>query len=167
MNKEFEDATSDDINWNAVSLGAQYEISVTERLSKSRMKAFVPFVEKRGNWKDRKKRIAFPPFHGYLFVRFRNRSVEKLAVLKTPRMVHFMGHSPAEHEVVPGDQVFSLKRLVENKEAPDHYSYLKEGKKVRIKNGPLARQRQHKSTGQGFLSLCSRLTSRSRGSRFR
>ncbi|MBI5192984.1 MAG: antitermination protein NusG, partial [Nitrospirae bacterium] len=36
------------------------------------------------------------------------------------------------------EQIISLKRLLESKEALDLYPYLKEGQGVRIKNGPLA-----------------------------
>jgi transcription termination/antitermination protein NusG len=127
-----------ELQWYAVHVRSRHEFSVTERLVRSGTDAFLPTVERQRRWKDRKKLIAFPLFPGYLFVHINKNNHEKLAVLKTPGIVRFIGQTPGEPEPVPDEQVVSLKRLVESKEALDPYPYLKEGNRVKIKSGPLS-----------------------------
>lgn len=134
----FDENTAVELKWYVVHVRSRHEFSVSERLVKSGMDAFLPAVERLRRWKDRKKLITFPLFPGYLFVRIRKNNDEKLAVLKTPGVVRFIGQTPGEPEPVPDEQIQSLKRLVECKEALDPYPYLKEGNKVKIKSGPLA-----------------------------
>jgi transcription antitermination factor NusG len=128
----------EELCWFVVHVRSRHEFSVTERLVKSGMDAFLPVVERLSRWKDRKKLISFPLFPGYLFVKIRKSNHEKLTVLKTPGVVRFIGQTPGEPEPVPDDQILSLKRLVESKETLDPYPYLKEGNRVKIRSGPLS-----------------------------
>ena len=137
MHDEQENMISEAMHWYAVNVRSRHEFIVTERLMKSGIEDFLPIVERLRHWKDRKKLVAFPLFPGYLFVRIRKNNSEKLTVLKTPGVVRFIGLTPADPEPVPDDQVLALKRLVESKETLDPHPYLKEGNRVKIKNGPL------------------------------
>lgn len=127
-----------ELQWYVVHVRSRHEFSVTERLVKSGIDAFLPIVERLRRWKDRKKLIAFPLFPGYLFVNMPKNNSMKLTVLKTPGVVRFIGLTPGEPEPVPDEQILSLKKLVESKEALDPYPYLKEGNRVKIRSGPLA-----------------------------
>ena len=126
-----------DMHWYVVHVRSKHEFTVEERFRKSEIEAFLPIVERLRQWKDRKRLIAFPLFPGYLFVHIPMDNASKLSVLKTPGVVRFIGLTAAEPEPVPDDQVQSLIRLVESKEALDPYPYLKEGNRVKIKSGPL------------------------------
>ena len=57
-----------ELQWYVVHVRSRHEFSVTERLVKSGIEAFLPIVERLRRWKDRKKLLAFPLFPGYLFV---------------------------------------------------------------------------------------------------
>jgi len=138
MDAEPNDKAVGEFYWYVVHVRSRHEFSVTERLMKSGIDAFLPMVDRLSRWKDRKKRISFPLFPGYLFVKIRKHNEGMLTVLKTPGVVRFIGQVPGEPEAVPDDQILSLKRLVESKDTLDPYPYLKEGNKVKIKNGPLA-----------------------------
>jgi transcription elongation factor/antiterminator RfaH len=138
MNIHPEINSSEELKWYVVHVRSRHEVSVTERLVKLGVDAFLPVIERMRRWKDRKKLISFPLFPGYLFVRISRNQSEKLTILKTPGVVRFIGRIPGEPEAVPDEQILSLKRLVESKETLDPYPYLKEGNKVKIKNGPLA-----------------------------
>ena len=127
-----------ELRWYAIHVRSRHEFSVAERLAKLGIDAFLPIVERLSRWKDRKKLIAFPLFPGYLFVNISNDNIMKLSVLKTPGVVRFIGVTPGEPEPIPAEQILTLKKLVESKEALDPYPYLKEGNKVKIKSGPLA-----------------------------
>ncbi len=124
--------------WYAVHVRSRHEFKVLGRLTKAGIDAFLPVVERLNKWKDRKKLVSFPLFPGYLFVHIHKIYDTMLAVLKTPGVVRFIGIIPGEPEPVPEEQIISLKKLIENKEALDPYPYLKEGQRVRIKKGPLA-----------------------------
>lgn len=109
-----------------------------ERLSSAGIEAFLPFVKRLRKWKDREKTVSFPLFPGYLFVHIHAGSQQRLDVLKTKGVVRFLGAMPGEPEPVHEEQIISLKTLIENDIPLDPYPYLKEGQRVRIKNGPLA-----------------------------
>lgn len=126
------------LHWFAVHVRSRHEFRVFDRLTQAGIEAFLPAVERLSRWKDRKKLIDFPLFPGYLFVRISKDYHDMLAVLKTNGVVRFLGLIPGEPEPVPDDQISSLKKLVENKEALDPYPFLIEGQRVRIRKGPLA-----------------------------
>jgi transcription antitermination factor NusG len=125
------------INWFAVNVRSRHEFQVSERLGGSGIETFLPTMEKLRVWKDRKKSLQFPLFPGYLFVHTDTSHHARLTVLKTKGVVRLLGTVPGEPEPVPEDQIFSLKKLVETKAALDPYPYLNEGRRVRIKKGPL------------------------------
>ncbi|TAN45237.1 MAG: UpxY family transcription antiterminator [Nitrospirae bacterium] len=124
--------------WFAVHVKSRHEFKVQERLAKSGIEVFLPVVERLSKWKDRKKLVEFPMFNGYLFVHIHRAHGAMLTVLKTPGVARFIGLTPGDPEPVPDEQIESLKKVVENKEAIDPYPYLKEGNRVRIKRGALS-----------------------------
>jgi len=111
---------------------------VQERLQLKGVVSFLPSVEKLRKWKDRKKLVAFPLFPGYIFVRIENNPHSMLNVLKVKGVVRVICNIPGEPAPIPDDQIASLQKLVENREALDPYPYLNEGQKVRIAKGPLS-----------------------------
>jgi transcription antitermination factor NusG len=124
--------------WFAVHTRSRHEFQVSERLTLKGIEAFLPTVERLRKWKDRKKLIDFPLFPGYLFVHIPKRPQDILSVLKVKGTVRLLSSAPGEPEPIPDEQIISLKKLVENKEALDPYPYLTEGQKVRIRRGPLS-----------------------------
>ncbi len=124
--------------WYAITVRSRHEFKVLDRLSKAKVEAFLPIVERLSQWKDRKKAVNFPLFPGYLFVHIHNNREDKLTVLKTTGVVRFLGTIQGGPEPIPEEQIISLKRLVESKEPLDAYPYLKEGQRVRIKRGLFA-----------------------------
>lgn len=124
--------------WYAVHTRSRHEFQVFERLTLKGVEAFLPSVERLRKWKDRKKLVVFPLFPGYLFVHIPKTIQEILSVLKVKGVVRLLSAAPGEPIAVPDDQIISLRKLVENKEALDPYPYIEEGQRVRIKSGPLA-----------------------------
>ncbi len=123
--------------WYAVHVRSRHEFQVFERLSMKGVEAFLPTVEKLSRWKDRRKKIVFPLFPGYLFVHTTRESHNLLSVLKVAGVVRIISTIPGEPDTIPEDQILSLKKLVDNKGELDPYPYLNEGQRVRITNGPL------------------------------
>jgi transcription antitermination factor NusG len=125
-------------SWYAIHVRSRHEFQVFERLTIKGIEAFLPAIERLRKWKDRKKIINFPLFPGYLFVHIPKRTQDILSVLKIKGVVRLLSSEPGNPEPIPDEQIISLKRLLENKEALDPYPYLTEGQRVRIKNGPLS-----------------------------
>ncbi len=124
--------------WYAVHVRSRHEMQVYKRLTLKGVKAFLPSVEKQRKWKDRKKMVAFPLFPGYLFVYITRESHSLLSVLKVKGVVRMLCTLPGEPDPIPEEQINSLQRLVENKEALDPYPYLNEGQNIQITKGPLS-----------------------------
>jgi len=124
--------------WYAVHTRSRHEFQVFDRLTMKGIEAFLPTIERIRKWKDRKKLIAFPLFPGYLFVHITKDPNGRLSVLKIKGVVRLLSSMHGEPEPIPDEQIISLKKLVENKEALDPYPYLTGGQRVRIKRGPLS-----------------------------
>ncbi len=125
-------------HWYAVHVRSRHEFQVTGRLSQKGIEIFLPTVERLRKWKDRKKLIEFPLFPGYVFVRITREPGNLLSVLKVKGVVRILCTVPGEPDPIPDEQIISLQRLVENKQAIDPYPYLTEGQQVRITKGPLS-----------------------------
>jgi transcription termination/antitermination protein NusG len=128
---------SDKPDWFALFVRSKHEFAVEKELSKKHIETFIPTVQKFRQWTDRKKLIAFPLFPGYLFVHMNPCPEEFSKVLKTPGSVKLLSAGNGNPTPVPTEEILSLKIVLENTEHFDVYPYLKEGSRIRIKNGPL------------------------------
>jgi transcription antitermination factor NusG len=124
--------------WYAVHVRSRHEFQVTDRLTLKGIETFLPSVERQRKWKDRKKMIAFPLFPGYIFVHTTKEANNLLSVLKVPGVVRMICTLPGQPDAIPDEQIISLQRLVENKNALAPYPYLSEGQMVRIIRGSLS-----------------------------
>jgi len=124
-------------NWYAIHTRSRHEFKVVDRLMQNGVEVFLPTVERISVWKDRKKKIAFPLFPGYLFVRIIPTYETLITVLQTIGVVCFLGIKPLEPEAVGDNEINSLKLIVDNKYEVDPYPFLKKGQRVRVKRGAL------------------------------
>src|SRR5213075_2748148 len=70
---------ADGQRWYAVWTRFRHEQLVREQLERKSYEAFLPTITRWSRWKDRKKKINWPLFPGYCFVRFDGR--ETLPIL--------------------------------------------------------------------------------------
>jgi transcription termination/antitermination protein NusG len=124
--------------WYAAYVRSRHEFRVHEQLTGAGIETFLPAITRLSRWKDRKKLVTFPLFPGYLFVHICNRKDAFLPILKTPGVVKFLSSRPGPPDPVPESQIASLKNLVAAGKDIEPYPYLQEGRRVRIKWGPLA-----------------------------
>lgn len=124
-------------NWYAVYVRSRHESKVHALLQSKGIEVFLPVVEKLRQWKDRKKRVLFPLFHGYLFVKLPDDRMCFINVLNTHGVVKILGDSSG-YQPVPEEQVASIYKMVHSQIAIDEHPYLKEGQKVKIIDGPLS-----------------------------
>ncbi|GAB6182740.1 UpxY family transcription antiterminator [Thermodesulfovibrio hydrogeniphilus] len=126
-----------DKNWYALYTKARHEFKVRNRLDLMNIETFLPTVERTQRWSDRKKKVTFPLFSCYLFVRTSITYEDKVKILRTPGVVKFVSLKNGAPEPIPDEQILNLKKAIESKEQIDLYPYLKEGLRVRVKKGPL------------------------------
>ncbi len=110
---------------------------VAEELWNRKIECFLPLREVVSQWKDRRKRVQFPLFPGYLFVRVPIRE-RRLDIVKVTSVVRIIGFS-AVPEPIPDDQIQAVKTLVFSTLPYDSYPYIVKGDRIEIIRGPLIR----------------------------
>ena len=124
------------MNWYAVYTQSRHEQKVYDRLLKKNIETFLPLIERWSRRKDRRKRINLPLFPGYLFVRTLMDAYSHLEILKTDSVVRILGND-GNPIPIPEEQIFAIQALIKSGMAVTPCTYLKEGMRVRVVNGPL------------------------------
>ena len=120
--------------WYAVSVRPRYEKLVTRHLQHRGLNCFLPLYRSVRRWRDRRKELDMALFPGYVFVNLNAR--DRLGVLRAPgvlRFVTFQGQPAA----VPESEIRALESSLSAGLRPQPHPYLRQGKKVRVKSGPL------------------------------
>jgi len=120
--------------WYALYTRPRLEKQVFTDLSSRGIEAFLPTYKVRRRWSDRYKIVEVPLFKNYIFVRTTvGKYHESLRPFGAVSFVRF-DEKPAE---IPENEVESIRRLVTSELPYNPHPYLKVGRKVRVKNGPL------------------------------
>jgi transcription antitermination factor NusG len=120
--------------WYAIYTCANQERRVTDHLGRRGIEHFLPQYESVRKWKDRKVRLQLPLFPGYIFVHMTMHN--RLGVLEVPGVVRFIGFGG--HAVpVPEEDVTRVREFLDQGFRAEPYRYLKVGRLVRVKAGPL------------------------------
>lgn len=120
--------------WFAVWTRSRHESRVLTQLEGKGIEAFLPTMTRWSRWKDRKKRIDWPLFPGYCFVRIA--PAASLPVLKCAgvvKLVSFEGRPVA----IPDSQVEGIRVLVTSDLKYDPCPLIAEGDEVAVVSGPL------------------------------
>jgi len=123
------------LSWYALRTRSRHEKRVREQLEARGIEPFLPLADRWRQWKDRRKRVAFPLFPGYCFARFPLSL--RVAVLATQGVVQILGNSDGPVPI-PESEIEAVRRLVESTLPYDPHPYLKEGMQVEVIRGPLA-----------------------------
>jgi len=122
------------MGWFALYTRPRHEKQVFEDLTGRGIEAFLPTYKVRRRWSDRYKIVEEPLFKNYLFVRMTiDNYQETLRPYGAVSFVKF-DESPAE---IPSDEVENIRRLVSSELPYNPHPYLKVGRKVRVRSGPL------------------------------
>ncbi len=120
--------------WYAIWTRSRHEQVVREQLQTKGYETFLPTITKWSRWKDRKKKVDWPLFPGYCFVRFDGR--ERLPILKCTGVVSIVSF---DNEVVPipDAEIDAVRRVVESDLQFDPCPLIREGAMVEVVHGPL------------------------------
>jgi transcription antitermination factor NusG len=121
--------------WYALTVRPQHERAVELALATRGLTPYLPVFETVRKWSDRFKKLVVPLFPGYIFCRFDTSS--RVQVLKTPGVISIVstGQTPTP---VPDAQVEAVQRMLASGSPVEPWTYLKEGERVRIEEGPMA-----------------------------
>jgi transcription antitermination factor NusG len=121
--------------WYAVYTVARHEKVVARQMSGTGLDHFLPLYKSVRRWKDRRKELELPLFPGYVFVRiaFQDRlRVQKLTGVL--QIVSFSG-KPAP---LPENEIEALRSGLTRNAWLEPHPYLKVGRRVRVRSGPMA-----------------------------
>ena len=120
--------------WYVLYTRPRHENQVFKELSKKKVEAFLPTYKVRRRWSDRYKVVEEPLFKNYLFINVDlDRFQEVLHSYGAVRFVTFDG-KPAQ---ISQNEIVSIRRLVDSELSYDPHPYLKVGRRVRVRSGPL------------------------------
>jgi transcription antitermination factor NusG len=121
--------------WYAAYTCANHEKCVAAQFERRSIEHFLPLYESVHRWKDRRKRLKLPLFPGYVFVRLA--LSEKLKALEVPGVVRLVGFGGFPEALSENEMEVLRNGLSVTFRAQPH-PYLTQGRRVRIKGGPLA-----------------------------
>ena len=120
--------------WYAIYTLPRHEKSIAERLIQREVETFLPLYRAVHRWNRRRAEVELPLFPGYVFVKmFITNKVRVLAHPGVIRLVTFNGR-PAN---LPDDEIETLRSSLAICKA-EPYPFLRAGRQVQIKSGPLA-----------------------------
>jgi transcriptional antiterminator NusG len=122
--------------WYAVYTKPRHERKVNAHLSQEGITTFLPEVERWSRRKDRKKRVSYPIFPGYLFINTELNGGNRLKVIKTKGVIRILGNKGIP-TAIPENQIEAIRRIVDNGKEISSYPYMKTGQMVRVMSGPL------------------------------
>ena len=127
-------ADAPDVGWFAVWTRSRHEAQVSRQLEEKALDAFLPSVPRWSRWKDRRKRIDWPLFPGYCFVRID--PADSLLVLKCRGVVKLVSIEgrPAP---IPDQEIENIRTLVTSDLSYDPCPLIKVGAIVEVIAGPL------------------------------
>jgi transcription antitermination factor NusG len=123
------------LKWYAAYTRANHERSVVRQLVNRSVEHYLPVYESVRRWKDRQVELELPLFPSYVFVRIA--LCDRLRVLEVPGIATLVGFNgtPAE---LPGEEIDALRVGLKQGLRAEPHPYLTVGRRVRVKQGPLA-----------------------------
>ena len=122
------------MDWFAVWTRSRHEKAVYDQLASKEIQSFLPTIPRWSRWKDRKKKIDWPLFPGYCFVRIN--PADTLPVLKCSGVVSIVSFE-GKPSPIPEIEIDGIKRLVESDLQFDPCPFVREGDLVKVTHGPL------------------------------
>lgn len=125
------------LSWFALWVRSKHEFVTRDELVQKGIHTFLPSLIKLQQWRDRKKKVEFPVFPGYLFVQILPQAEDFLQVIKTRGTVCLVSLEPGHPTPVAPDEIEALKKIMASGQAFDVYPGYRLGTRVRVRRGPL------------------------------
>jgi len=119
----------------ALCTRSRHEKVADQALKEKGIESFLPLLNIRSQWKDRRKLVQKPLFPGYLFARVCREQLCLMGTIKGVAYVVGNGRGPIP---VPNAQVHAVRHMVEAAYPVAVLPWLAIGRPVRVVCGPLA-----------------------------
>ena len=119
--------------WYAAYTAPRHEKSAHQHLESRSLESFLPLYDSARMWNGRRAVVQMPLFPGYLFVRIF--PDQRVKVLEVPGVLHIVS-SHGRLTPLPEGEIEALRMALETRKSEPH-PLLTNGKRVRIKTGPL------------------------------
>lgn len=120
--------------WYAVYVCTHHEQKIVRQLQERGLSCFLPTYRSVRRWKDRRKELEMVLFPGYVFVQMDLRN--RLRVLEIPGVVCLVTFH-GQPVPVPEGEMEALKNGLSSGMRAEPHPFLKIGRRVRVKYGPL------------------------------
>src|SRR5512146_1213856 len=124
------------LRWYAIQTWPRHEKKVDGGLRGVGITAFLPLVTEIHRWSDRRKTVDVPLFPCYTFVQVQPTPETRLAVLKTPGVIGFVGKY-GEGTAISDAEINQVRCVVAERLPFTPYPFLKQGQRVRVRGGAL------------------------------
>jgi len=121
--------------WYAIYTCARHEKRVAEQLQLRQVECFLPLYDAVHRWKDRRVHLQLPLFPGYIFVHLA--LGDRLRVLELPSVVRMIGFN-GQPAALADEEIVSLRNGLAGQLRAEPHPYLKVGRRMRVRRGPLA-----------------------------
>lgn len=125
----------DEGSWYALYTCPRHEKRVVKQIEQHHISCFLPLYRSVRRWKDRRKELDLALFPGYVFVRIA--LPDRLRVLQLASVVRFVSFNGRPLPLPRGEMEALMNGLTSGVRAEPH-PYLKIGRRVSVKYGPLA-----------------------------
>ena len=125
--------TNAELPWFAIRVKTRYEKQVAQSIESKNVHTFLPLYAARRRWSDRTKEVHVPLFDGYVFCQ---NPIERMPVLLTPGVLHFVGIGKTPIPVEPSE-IAALQKVVQFGSTVRPWPFLRQGERVRVDDGPL------------------------------
>lgn len=124
--------------WHVLWTHSNCEDLVGEQLAAKGFHPFAPRIEQWGRRKGGRAVMTVPLFPGYLFLNDVLDKARHVEVRKARGLAGILGHGWDRPATVPEAEIEGIRKVVESRVPAAVHPYLKEGRRVRIVEGPLA-----------------------------
>jgi transcription antitermination factor NusG len=97
---------------------------------------FLPLLDEKRKWSDRKKVISVPLFPGYLFVQIPKTVESRLSVQKVPGVVNFVGNQNGPL-AIPESELDGVRTILSRGNRCSPHPFPQSGDRVRVVSGAL------------------------------
>jgi transcription antitermination factor NusG len=130
------DATTQErLSWYAIHTRARHEKRVTRQLEEKGILTYLPMLSEHHDWSDRRKNVSVPLFPCYSFVYMPDCITGRIAVLRTPGVINFVG--PRGASSIPDKQIEDIRAALTQNAGCNRHPFLAVGQRVRIRGGAL------------------------------
>ena len=121
--------------WYALYTRSRHEKQVATQLHQRNIEFLLPLYSSVRRWKDRRVQLQLPLFPSYIFV---HTSLDhRIDVLQVPGAVRFVSFN-GRPAALPESDLLSLRAGLDQGLLAQPHPYLKVGRRVRVRSGPLA-----------------------------